>query len=447
PSNAIEQIHTCSQSSTRAVGNDHSILAGRSMLTTPEQTCTNMSFFSSTNNTTSIPVCRPDVDWNGPRLAETLEKRPDLASLVREVRHHDDTGFEDFACISEPLYKVLAKLPALQQLVLRKRSKLKPGMKLTPDEKRTRMFACMMDENFSLTDLEAMAIQVRNESELSTDPLGLGSDPTFDETSPLRPEQKFYLIVLISVKPISRAPRVSLHYASTRKLCITGGTFDENFDLGDHEVHRSTALEDLILINCRINLRGVFKALKYPKALKSFTFRGPGFNPFCHTFLPDISLLEYRSCKVRRHFVFSQDSDTPPQYLLGGRIDGMGPLNDYFPWTPERLTLCYEKGSLLPFAHIYDSLNSGYLLNLHTIICDIPDNLRESPTSSEIRQDGETWKEKFQQLNVDLFMVLVPYPTTMPAHDACSCECLRFYHRFDLIHPILWRDSLRISSR
>lgn len=81
------------------------------------QTC--KSFYQELNHVIYQPVRLRRVE-NARRFANTVSGRPDLAALVKEVRHAEDMGFADFAGYSEPFYKALAKLPNLETLVMRK---------------------------------------------------------------------------------------------------------------------------------------------------------------------------------------------------------------------------------------------------------------------------------------------------------------------------------------
>lgn len=93
----------------------------------------------------------PRLSWliHGPRLAETIKKRPDLAPLIREIRHEDDTGFEDLIDFSVPFYEMIAKLPSLETLVFRKRLGVhwRRDIKWTEEEDKMRELSgrCYLD--------------------------------------------------------------------------------------------------------------------------------------------------------------------------------------------------------------------------------------------------------------------------------------------------------------
>lgn len=91
------------------------------------QTC--KSFYQELNLVIYQPVRLRRLE-NARRFANTISGRPDLAALVKEVRHAEDMGFADFAGYSEPFYKALAKLPSLETLVMRKT--LHPSTEYSP---------------------------------------------------------------------------------------------------------------------------------------------------------------------------------------------------------------------------------------------------------------------------------------------------------------------------
>lgn len=87
---------------------------------------------------------------HGPRLVATINQRPDLAPFIREIRHDDDTGFEDVIDFSVPFYEMIAKLPFLETLVFRKRlgaTRLE-GIKWTEEEAKIRYLSgrCYLNE-------------------------------------------------------------------------------------------------------------------------------------------------------------------------------------------------------------------------------------------------------------------------------------------------------------
>ena len=57
---------------------------------------------------------------SGARLALTIEKRPELASLIHEIRHKQDTGSETWSHRHFKFYKAAVALPNLESLILRR---------------------------------------------------------------------------------------------------------------------------------------------------------------------------------------------------------------------------------------------------------------------------------------------------------------------------------------
>lgn len=140
----------------------------------------------------------PRLSWliHGPRLAETIKKRPDLAPLIREIRHEYDTGFEDLIEFSVPFYEMIAKLPSLETLVFRKRLGVpwRRDIKWTEEEDKVRRLSerCYLDEEFVREEVEthetvdgyiSQAAQAFFEHEQkgtlgpANDPFGCGENP------------------------------------------------------------------------------------------------------------------------------------------------------------------------------------------------------------------------------------------------------------------------------
>ena len=57
---------------------------------------------------------------SGARLALTIEKRPELAPLIRQIRHKQDTGSELWSYRHLRFYKMAVNLPNLEKLSLRR---------------------------------------------------------------------------------------------------------------------------------------------------------------------------------------------------------------------------------------------------------------------------------------------------------------------------------------
>ena len=195
--------------------------------------------------------------------------------------------------------------------------------------------------------------------------------------------------------------------------------------------------------------------LSYPPRLKRFTLRGPyyldardfendGYMAFADTLnlyhqdsLESLDLDIYWGTRAGFQITdmpYLKEVTVTPYSLMGIDPEANIEIENALPESLEKLTLRYEEGTTLPLSSLCESLRDGAFTKLRTVICQIPDNIQESPTSSEVRIETEAWKAKFKVLEVDLSAPLVPYPTTTPKYDVCSCENLSFYHRFPF-HP------------
>ncbi|KAJ6093269.1 hypothetical protein N7486_008558 [Penicillium sp. IBT 16267x] len=137
------------------------------------------------------------LSWliHAPRLVETIKKRPDLAPLIREIRHDDDTGFEDVIDFSVHFYDMVSRLPSLETLVFRKRLGVpwRNDIEWTKEEKNRMTFSkrCYLDRKYieelvmneTLEDYSArVAHTARVAEEEGTlgpedDPFGWGGNP------------------------------------------------------------------------------------------------------------------------------------------------------------------------------------------------------------------------------------------------------------------------------
>jgi hypothetical protein len=72
------------------------------------------------------PVVRLQNSESGARLARTIDSRPELAQLIREIQHKADSGFEPHSNRHFLFYKMAATLPNLEKMFLRKNSRPLP---------------------------------------------------------------------------------------------------------------------------------------------------------------------------------------------------------------------------------------------------------------------------------------------------------------------------------
>jgi hypothetical protein len=232
-------------------------------------------------------------------------------------------------------------------------------------------------------------------------------------------------------------------------------------------------LEELTLLNCVINPFDLQTVLEYPTALKRFTFRGPRsqemVDPEGDTHCYIESALKHDNSLEYIDYDLYWGSDVETDFgelvrlkhltttlatLAGRECMELDPPDDILPPNLESLTIRYDEvKSWLPSA-IYEMVKDGDLPKLRHFTCEVPEIIehlpsinesKSNPPATEICQEGDTWKSKFAELNVDMSMVPVPYPIDMPKYDVCSCECLPFYHRMSY-HPrkplsLPWEDD------
>lgn len=221
---------------------------------------------------------------------------------------------------------------------------------------------------------------------------------------------------------------------------------------------QGTALEDLTILNCWISPARVADMLQWPKALKRLTLRTSQT-----TEAPEDPEFETHVDKVSVHcaslefmdydFFWGHEEETDFHGLrnlkhltttlstLVGRecheLDVEDGTN--LPESLESLTLRYDEHKAWSLSAIYELVKSEKLPNLRRFTCEVPENIenlpsinpaKKNPSCLQICQEGNTWKDSFKELNVELSMVPVSYPLKMPRYSVCSCECLDFYHRF-----------------
>ncbi|EKV07309.1 hypothetical protein PDIG_64660 [Penicillium digitatum PHI26] len=244
-----------------------------------------------------------------------------------------------------------------------------------------------------------------------------------------------------------------------RKLCITGAAFRLSRSASSLTLSKSP-LEDLTLLNCVINPFDLQTALEYPAALKRFTFRGPRSEdmmeeePECYiqSALSHYSSLEYIDYDLywgaddETDFVELarlQHLTTTIATLAGRECIELDPTDDILPPNLESLTIRYDEVKAWLPSVIYEMVKDEKLPKLRRFTCEVPEIMEHlpsinphkfNPPAGEVCQEGNTWKSKFAELNVEMSMVSIPYPLDLPKYDLCSCECLSFYHRMSF-HP------------
>lgn len=240
------------------------------------------------------------------------------------------------------------------------------------------------------------------------------------------------------------------------KLCITGATFRFGQRNSYPLTISDTPLEELTLLNCLIDPPDLEGALEYPRALKRFTFRGPISEDMMERdeSLPDYTESMYKhvdSLEYIDYDIYWGGDDeaifgdlvhlnylTTTLSTLAGRecleFDPEGLL----PLSLQSLTIRYDEVKAWLPSSVYEMVKSEMLPNLRHFTCEIPEIIddlpsinesKKNPPATQICQEINTWKSKFEELNVELSAVTVPYPLELPKYDECSCECLSYYHR------------------
>lgn len=246
-----------------------------------------------------------------------------------------------------------------------------------------------------------------------------------------------------------------------RKLCITGcsalAAYARPWPPLLDGSKRSTALEDLTILNCWIHPDWVPKMLQWPKALKRLTFRTSQVteapeDPESRTHVKKVTAHCASLESLDYDFYWGHEEETDFYELpnlkhltttlstLVGRecheLDVEDGTN--LPESLESLTLRYDEHKAWALSAIYELVKSEKLPNLRRFRCEIPENIESLPSINpdktnppclQICQEGNTWQDSFKELNVELSMVPVAYPLKMPGYNVCSCECLDFYHR------------------
>ncbi|KAJ5960322.1 uncharacterized protein N7479_007472 [Penicillium vulpinum] len=425
---------------------------------------------------------------SGARLALTIEKRPELAPLIHEIRHKQDTGSEFWSHRHFKFYKTAVTLPNLEKLSLRRNPR--PFDSTRWDSTHARDDA--MFQWVRKISSESESGSAKEYRELGYGPSGESSfSPPDHEVSCLRDSEVETLFCHASLQhppglPALRVCHIGSDYdhnehnpkmdgrclpifnealffhPGLRKLCVTGAVFQITQSNLLPTRLSTSPLEELTLLNCVISPLDLQNALEYPEALKRFTFRGPRsqdmIDPegeplsYIHSLLTHEGSLEYVDYDL--YWGGDEETDfgelvrlkhltTTLATLTGRECIELDPLDDILPPNIESLTIRYdETKAWLPSA-IYEMAKDGKLPKMRRFTCEVPDimehlpSINESkfnPSATEICQEGNTWKNKFAELNVEMSMISVPYPVDLPKYDVCSCECLSFYHRM-FYHP------------
>ncbi|CAG8888142.1 unnamed protein product [Penicillium egyptiacum] len=433
---------------------------------------------------------------SGARLALTIEKRPELAPLIRDIRHKHDAGSEIWSYRHLKFYKMAATLPNLENLSLRRNPRpfdsTRWASRRARDDAMLQWVKDVASGSGSIKEYRGLGYGPSGESSFSPpyhEPTRMqsGADQTLFwhaslQNPPGLPALRFCHIgsdynhdehnTKMDGRCLPRFNEALFRHPSLLKLCITGATFQISHSSLPSTLSTSP-LEELTLLNCVINPFDLQAVLEYPTALKRFTFRGPrslemvdtegDTQCYIQSALSHQNSLEYIDYDL--YWGGDVDTDfgelvrvkhltTTLATLAGRECIELDPVDDILPPNLESLTMRYDEvKGWLPSA-IYEMVKDGKLPKLRRFTCEVPEIMEHLPSinvskfnlpATEICQEGNTWKSKFAELNVEMSMISVPYPIDMPKYDVCSCECLSFYHRM-FYHPrkpltLPWEDD------
>lgn len=83
---------------------------------------------------------------SGARLARTIMSRPELAPLIREIQHKEDSGFEQYSQRYSKFYQWVVTLPHLERLCLRNEIKLLDTSRWASEDERHEELENWLDE-------------------------------------------------------------------------------------------------------------------------------------------------------------------------------------------------------------------------------------------------------------------------------------------------------------
>ncbi|KAJ5130412.1 uncharacterized protein N7515_006451 [Penicillium bovifimosum] len=427
------------------------------------------------------PVCLANSE-SGARLAVAIEQRPELAELIREIRHKEDSGSELSSGRHLKFYKMAAGLPNLETLSLRRNPRPHKFDKWTVHniqtveareaareaqtvgEYRDMGFGPLGQSQFSPPDIRTIPFDYDRGDEtlfwhaLLQHPPGLpalrvchiGSDFNHDKHN-----------LNMDCANLPQFNEAIFRHPGLRVLCITGATFQLVLDPSHLLRHTNTQLEDLTLLNCVIEDRDLMYLLECPRALKRFTFRATripdsdGYQPendYTQALLKHQDSLEYidydlywGSDDLTYFSIFTKlkHLTVTLSSLAGVNCLQLTPEDELLPPSLESLTIRYDEVKSWVPSYVHECVQGGWLPNLRLLTCEVANIIEHLPSANidkfnlpatEICQVINTWQSQFEEFNVELRAEIVPYPLDVPKYEVCVCECLPFFHRM-FFHP------------
>ncbi|CAG8145792.1 unnamed protein product [Penicillium salamii] len=445
---------------------------------------------------------------SGARLARTIKSRPELAPLIRELRHKEDSGFGGNFYSYCTFYLMVSNLPNLEQIFMRKAIDSIETSQSADDESLEEIYNVLHPALWWSSTPKHVAMPLKEYRKYTNSPVKdriLGSS-----ASHLSPGVEFcesnqfieYLLMetgidwrelprglpskglsslrvchigthcdLTEISIRGRIPRISsaiFQHSGLRKLCLTGCELKPSTEA---MAENSTVLEELTVLNCLTTPVHLKDVLRVPKALKKFTIRtviDPEESEWSYT---DAAGFQYESLEFLDHDIYWGDEEeadfsglenlkhlTTTLSSLAGKECHELDIEDEqnLPQSLESLTLRLDEHKAWTNSVIYELVKSEKLPNLRRFTVEVPETMesfpsingdKTNPSCLEICQEGNTWQDKFKEINVDLSMSPVPCPLEVPKYNLCSCECLEFYHRLpshphnDFRHPLEDEDS------
>ncbi|KAJ5567419.1 hypothetical protein N7535_006725 [Penicillium sp. DV-2018c] len=387
---------------------------------------------------------------SGARLAVAIEQRPELAKLIREIRHKEDSGSELSSGRHFKFYKMAAGLPDLRTLVLRRnpRPPKEPGSYL-----RTADWAEDPPDTSVIPFDYARGDETLFWHALLQNPPGLPALRTCHIGSDFNHDLHNVEMDNASIPEFNEA---IFRHPGLRTLCITGAAFQwvESNSL----THTDTPIQELTLLNCSIQEWDLKSLLKFPKALKKLTLRLPRIcppdfeeydpqNDYPSALQKQWHSLEYIDYDLYwggddmanfsrftnlKHLTVSLASLSSQECLQ------LVPEDEILPRSLESLTIRYDEVKPWVPSYIHECVESDRLPNLRLVTCEIPEYMSHlpsafghklNPPAMQVCQEINTWQSALKKFNVELRAIIAPYPLAMPKYETCACECLPFFHR------------------
>ncbi|KAJ5342525.1 hypothetical protein N7541_011649 [Penicillium brevicompactum] len=265
---------------------------------------------------------------NSKLLAETLQRRPQLKALVKELRHEHEMGIS-LTNFSKPFYKQLTSMENLETLIFNPKWTIIRclGVRLFPEPNQDRWRSEAEDLLRGLLLVDVWGHDVGDDwhgqiNAFLSKPHGTGFpvgsevdiiqavfdltgnsvdewEATLDDRlafcdiSPdIKPEVFSSLRVChlgtnttlnpyVNFRPFMFSPTIFRLRPRLKELCMTGIKFSHEWDDMDiNEPEQKSALENLTMLNCELSINDSHDLFSHARGLKRLVFRGPAFASF-----------------------------------------------------------------------------------------------------------------------------------------------------------------------